>query len=551
MYRKLISIITVIALIFVMAPAYSYADDHPNFEIYADGVKCNIEFTSDTKVNVSVPSGTSTISIVRGEEGFPGFIAEMDSYSGISSDDAEDSFDMWGYTKWDNASYNKDNKTFNVPYSLIKGKKPGLWSLDGSSEIIMETNEIAPAHSHTYGEPTYTWSDDNSTCTATAECTAEDCDNSEGKTVTETVNTTNEVTKEATCAAEGECTYTAKFENELFTEQTKTEAVAKIEHTWNEGEVTKEPSVDEEGVMTFTCTVCGETKTEAIPKLTAAEYASSLISDLPSTITVENKDQVKEARDAYEALSEEEKAAFDEAGLLKLEAAEAKLEAAEAKAEAEQAVKDKEAADKEAQQAKDNEKDALDAKAKAEKAQADAEQAKKDAEAAKEKAEKAQKDAEDAAKNAADASTADKTAKEAADTAAKEAQAAADDAKAQLDEAIKAKEAAEAKAEKAQLAQKKAEAKLYKVKGLKVTVKNQKFTVKYKKNAKASGYQIQYKLKTAKKYTNLKKATTKLKVTSKKLKKGKVYQFRVRTYTVVNGKPYYGQWTKVKSVKCK
>ena len=453
MYRKLISIITVIALIFVMAPAYSYADDHPNFEIYADGVKCNIEFTSDTKVNVSVPSGTSTISIVRGEEGFPGFIAEMDSYSGISSDDAEDSFDMWGYTKWDNASYNKDNKTFNVPYSLIKGKKPGLWSLDGSSEIIMETNEIAPAHSHTYGEPTYTWSNDNSSCTASVSCTVADCDNSEGKTVTETVNTTKEVTKEATCAVEGECTYTATFENELFTEQTKTEAVAKIEHTWNEGEVTKEPSVDEEGVMTFTCTVCGETKTEAIPKLTAAEYASSLISDLPSTITVENKDQVKEARDAYEALSEEEKAAFDEAGLLKLEAAEAKLEAAEAKAEAEQAVKDK--------------------------------------------------------------------------------------------------EAAEAKAEKAQLAQKKAEAKLYKVKGLKVTVKNQKFTVKYKKNAKASGYQIQYKLKTAKKYTNLKKATTKLKVTSKKLKKGKVYQFRVRTYTVVNGKPYYGQWTKVKSVKCK
>ena len=67
---------------------------------------------------------------------------------------------------------------------------------------------------------------------------------------------------------------------------------------------------------------------------------------------------------------------------------------------------------------------------------------------------------------------------------------------------------------------------------------------------KATGYQIQYKLKTASKWTTLKK-TTKLSATSKKLKKGKVYKFRVRTYTTVNGKKIYGRWTAVKSVKCK
>lgn len=38
-------------------------------------------------------------------------------------------------------------------------------------------------------------------------------------------------------------------------------------HTWNEGVVTKEPTCTEAGVKTYTCTVCGETKTEAIEAL--------------------------------------------------------------------------------------------------------------------------------------------------------------------------------------------------------------------------------------------------------------------------------------------
>ena len=40
-----------------------------------------------------------------------------------------------------------------------------------------------------------------------------------------------------------------------------------IDHKWDEGVVTKEPTATEDGVKTYSCTVCGETKTEAIPKL--------------------------------------------------------------------------------------------------------------------------------------------------------------------------------------------------------------------------------------------------------------------------------------------
>ena len=37
------------------------------------------------------------------------------------------------------------------------------------------------------------------------------------------------------------------------------------DHTWDEGEVTTEPTCKDTGVKTYTCTVCGETKTESVP----------------------------------------------------------------------------------------------------------------------------------------------------------------------------------------------------------------------------------------------------------------------------------------------
>ena len=40
-----------------------------------------------------------------------------------------------------------------------------------------------------------------------------------------------------------------------------------VEHTWNAGEVTTQPTCTEKGVTTYTCTVCGETKTEDIAAL--------------------------------------------------------------------------------------------------------------------------------------------------------------------------------------------------------------------------------------------------------------------------------------------
>ena len=84
-------------------------------------------------------------------------------------------------------------------------------------------------------------------------------------------------------------------------------------------------------------------------------------------------------------------------------------------------------------------------------------------------------------------------------------------------------------------------------------VKGKKLTVKWKKDAKATGYEIQCSLtknfkKVAAKAT-IKKAKT-ISTTLKKLKKGKKYYVRVRAYkdAKVSGKvkKVYGDWSKVK-----
>lgn len=47
-----------------------------------------------------------------------------------------------------------------------------------------------------------------------------------------------------------------------------TDKLDKAAHTWNDGEVTTDPTEEADGVKTYTCTVCSAKKTEPVPKLT-------------------------------------------------------------------------------------------------------------------------------------------------------------------------------------------------------------------------------------------------------------------------------------------
>ena len=113
------------------------------------------------------------------------------------------------------------------------------------------------------------------TTTVEATCTeagsiVETCDKC-GETVsTQTIEATGhawnngENTTEATCTEDGVKTYTCTATN---CGETKTEEIPATGHAWNNGEITTEATCTEDGEMTYTCIAnnCGETKTEEIP----------------------------------------------------------------------------------------------------------------------------------------------------------------------------------------------------------------------------------------------------------------------------------------------
>ncbi|MDY2590734.1 MAG: hypothetical protein SOW32_11190, partial [Agathobacter sp.] len=125
---------------------------------------------------------------------------------------------------------------------------------------------------HDWNAVTYQWSDDNSQVTATRICKRD-----ESHVETETVNTTNEVTREAACETDGERIYTATFSNAAFAVQTKTVTIDKLGHDWSGAwTVKKEATATEEGKEETFCTRgCGCKKVRTIPALGSTEASGT------------------------------------------------------------------------------------------------------------------------------------------------------------------------------------------------------------------------------------------------------------------------------------
>ena len=79
-------------------------------------------------------------------------------------------------------------------------------------------------------------------------------------------------------------------------------------------------------------------------------------------------------------------------------------------------------------------------------------------------------------------------------------------------------------------------------------VKGLKLSLTWKKNSKASGYQIKYVTGKTTKTITIKKNST-IKYTITKLKKNKTYKVYIRAYKKVSGKTYYSLWSSAKSKK--
>ena len=133
----------------------------------------------------------------------------------------------------------------------------------------------------------------------------------------------------ATCTKDGshdEVVYCSVCKEEV----SRTNVVDKATgHKWDNGVVTTQPTTGKEGVKTFTCTVCKETKTETIDKLgedqkdqSAANEAINLINGI-GTVTKNSKDKIDAARKAYDGLTEDQKKRVPDSVLKTLTDAEA------------------------------------------------------------------------------------------------------------------------------------------------------------------------------------------------------------------------------------
>ena len=124
-----------------------------------------------------------------------------------------------------------------------------------------EETEVIEALQHEWNTPSYTWSDDYTTCTAVRTC--KNGDHPQSETVTAEVKVT-----EPTCDTEGKTVYTAKFSNPAFETQTKeVKGEAATGHKWSEWTVTKAPTCTEKGEETRECSVCHEKETRDIDAL--------------------------------------------------------------------------------------------------------------------------------------------------------------------------------------------------------------------------------------------------------------------------------------------
>ncbi len=119
----------------------------------------------------------------------------------------------------------RDNKHVEMRDATVTSKvtkdatceEDGVETYTATYDVHTETKDkVLSKLGHAYGDPTYEWSDDNKSCTATVIC-----GNDSAHKIEETVECTYKVLEDATEEADGKGKYTATFENEIFATQEK------------------------------------------------------------------------------------------------------------------------------------------------------------------------------------------------------------------------------------------------------------------------------------------------------------------------------------------
>ena len=143
------------------------------------------------------------------------------------------------------------------------GYSGDTWCKDCGKKIL-SGQTIAKTENHSWNAGKVTT---KATCTEEGEktFTCSICGDEKTEKVSATGHQHTEIRnkKEATCKEEGYSgdTWCKDCGKKILSGQ----AIAKTEdHSWNQGEITKEPTCKEKGEKTFTCSICGNTKTEKV-----------------------------------------------------------------------------------------------------------------------------------------------------------------------------------------------------------------------------------------------------------------------------------------------
>ena len=144
-----------------------------------------------------------------------------------------------------------------------EGYSGDTWCKDCGKKILSDQT-IAKTENHSWDAGKVTT---KATCTEEGEktFTCSICGDEKTEKISATGHQHTEIRnkKEATCKEEGYSgdTWCKDCGKKILSGQ----AIAKTEdHSWNQGEITKEPTCKEKGEKTFTCSICGNTKTEKV-----------------------------------------------------------------------------------------------------------------------------------------------------------------------------------------------------------------------------------------------------------------------------------------------
>ena len=194
----------------------------------------------------------------------------------------EDEIKDKNYHEWDNGVVTTE------PTTTSSGVKTFTCTVCGKTKTQELPKVEGPAHEHTYSSD---WSKDEThhwhaaTCEHTTEVSGKAEHNwNDGVVTTEptyeaagvktyTCTDCGQTKEEAVDQLVHEHTYSSDWSKDethhwhAATCEHSTEVSGKAEHNWNDGVVTTDPTTEADGVKTYTCTDCGQTKEEAVPAI--------------------------------------------------------------------------------------------------------------------------------------------------------------------------------------------------------------------------------------------------------------------------------------------